>query len=202
MRSAWKVRVATWMSLGQALRAMPALIASTASKVVFGSAGLELAGDAAGVPLIGVLVEDVGQLVLGQALDQLGGGLALVRHAHVEGTVAHEGEAARGHVELGRADAQVEHQPVHRPGHEGGGVAELALHRGEAITEAGQAGGRRGERERITVDAEHTGAPLQERLGVSSTAQCSVDDHAALRGLDQLHGLREEHRLVNERAHP
>ena len=70
------------------------------------------AGDGARAPLLAQLVEDVGQRLLVERVDHVGGGRAVARHAHVERAVGLEGEAALRLVELHRGDADVEHHAV------------------------------------------------------------------------------------------
>jgi hypothetical protein len=71
------------------------------------------AGDRAGVPLLAVAAEDLGQLGLARLVDDVGGGEVGRRvHAHVERRVGRVREAALGPVELHRRDAEVEQDRV------------------------------------------------------------------------------------------
>jgi uncharacterized protein (DUF1786 family) len=92
MRRAWKVFVAGWMRP----RAGPvaATTASLSCAVVCGACRLRLRA--------------IGELVVVEAGDELGGGLApRAIHAHVEGRVLLEREAALALVELERRHAEV-----------------------------------------------------------------------------------------------
>jgi hypothetical protein len=70
------------------------------------------AGDAARGVLLAIDIKDAGQLDLVQRVDEVGGGRAAVAHPHVQRTVAHEGKAALGLIQLHRRDAQVQHHTV------------------------------------------------------------------------------------------
>jgi hypothetical protein len=154
------------------------------------------------VALFPELEDQISEVLLTHARDQLGCGLADVGHAHVERAVIHEAEATLCHVELRRTDSEIEEETIHRTRDERRCITKLTTHGREPITEASEAQFRGLQRSWITVDAEHTGTALEERFRVSTTAESSIDDHAALRGLEHLHGLLQEDRLVNEGAHP
>ena len=115
MRSAWNTRVAGWI-LSFGLRPTCASIASARSSVP--SKGLRLAalldhpGDAAGMAFLAEEAEDAGEIARLEAVDDVGGAGAGLRHAHVERSVGAEGEAACGLVDLHRRDADVEHHAV------------------------------------------------------------------------------------------
>src|SRR6185295_6834222 len=77
-----------------------------------GAGGDDGAGDDARPPLVAIVVDDVGELALAAPVHDVGGALALLFHAHVEGAVGAEGEAALGPVELHGGDADVEGDAV------------------------------------------------------------------------------------------
>ena len=58
--------------------------------------------------------QNVGDRRLVLVAQNVGGRTAAAPHAHVEGRVEAQREAARGFVELHRGDADVERDPVHR----------------------------------------------------------------------------------------
>ena len=114
IRSAWKVRVATWMRFGQAFRGTARFTASTAARVVVGQGGLEARGRWAGrrAPRPGCAAPP-------PARRRRAGRSARPRsrprpHPHVQGAVGLEGEAALRRVELGAADPEVEQHAVDR----------------------------------------------------------------------------------------
>ena len=92
MRTAWKVRVASWVRLDHAARGTARFTTETDQRRPQGAAAAllhEHAGDAPGVPLLAVLGEQARDLLGGQAAEQVGGGGALVGiEAHVERLLA------------------------------------------------------------------------------------------------------------------
>src|SRR3954468_12763988 len=60
-----------------------------------------------------------------------------------------------------------------------------------------RAGGR--QRMHVAIDADHLRTSGEQRLAVTSTAQCPVDDHLARPRLQQLEGFLEENGLVRKR---
>jgi len=77
-----------------------------------GPGAQDVAGDAAGVPLLAELGDDADQLVLRQGVHQLGRARPLSTHPHVERPVGTEGEAALRLVELERRHAEVHHHAI------------------------------------------------------------------------------------------
>ena len=105
MRSAWNVRVAAWRA-GDALASEDAgdegRELGRAREGLLATPGEDGAGDAAGAALLAEVVEDVGKEGFLGLVDDIGGAGPVAvcsGHAHVEGPVGLEGEAARGVVE-------------------------------------------------------------------------------------------------------
>lgn len=85
-------------------------------------------GDASGETFLAVFLEHPGDLVLVGTGQPGGSGLAGLRvHAHVQGAVAHEAEAALRGVQLGRRDAEVQQDPV-QPSADSQSVCDLLQH--------------------------------------------------------------------------
>src|SRR5262249_20227546 len=66
------------------------------------------AGNPAGVAFLAIDIDEIGQRLFGERVDELRGGLTLAPHAHIERSVGAEGEAAAGVVELRRGNAEIE----------------------------------------------------------------------------------------------
>ena len=81
-------------------------------------------------------LEDAGNLGLVGMVEEFGGGLARLAHAHVERTVGREGKAAVGLVELHRRDADIERDGVDQAD---AALGEHAVHLAEALVDQGQA---------------------------------------------------------------
>ena len=90
--------------------------------------GHNRAGDFARRALLAVMVENICDLALIGAVQQIGSGRARVAHPHIKRPFAHEREAALGLIELHRGDAEIEHDPVQPCGINRMGIA---IHFGE-----------------------------------------------------------------------
>jgi hypothetical protein len=207
MRTAWKVRVATWVRLDHAARGTARFTTETRSAAV--RSGLRRrcstsTRDAPGVPLLAVLGEQDLDLLGGQPPEQLGGGVTLGGiEAHVERLLALEGEPATGLVELVRGQPEVQqhrgralHSRVRRDRAE---VAEAAAHEHHARTEALEAARRAREGFRIAIDTEQAAlAPrrLQQLLRVSTHADCPVHHPAPTTGAQEECHFVEKDRYV------
>ena len=96
------------------------------------------AGDGAGAALLAQEVNDIGEVALAAFRDHVGRGRACGAHAHVEGAVEAEREAAFRRVELHGGDAEVEHDAVDGFDPE---IARDAIERGEFALHQCQAPG-------------------------------------------------------------
>ena len=147
------------------------------------------------------------QLGLFDPRQQLGGGLAAAAvEPHVERhrcVARAEGEAALGGVELRRADAQVEEDPVDRrragPGHHLAQEAEARVEeeRGRAEARELLLGDRQHLRVAVQPDQHAVGAELlEDRLCVPAVAGGGVDHPLAGLRREQLQHLVDHHRPV------
>ncbi len=115
-RSAWKTRVAGWI-LSLALRGLTHLDEACEfarrGEGLLGAALLDGAGDAARLLFLAEETEDADEIADLGAIDDIGrADTPARRHAHVERTVALEGEAAIGLVDLHGGDADIEHDAI------------------------------------------------------------------------------------------
>ncbi len=78
----------------------------------FSRRALDHAGDTAGVTLLAEEAEDASKVAGLEAVDDVGGAQARLRHAHVERPIGAKRKAALGLVELHGGDADVEHDAV------------------------------------------------------------------------------------------
>ncbi len=69
-------------------------------------------GDAARAMLFAIEIDQIGQIRLFQFVDEIGGAAAGARHAHIQGAVEAEREAAFGLVELHGGHADIQGDPV------------------------------------------------------------------------------------------
>ncbi len=148
--------------------------------------------------LLAVMVDDVGEFGLVGLVDDVGRARPLGAHAHVEGAVVAEGEAALRRVELHRRDADIEHHAAYAP--------SPAWRRGCRGRRSGPAPGRAGpwppprgpDRPRWRADRGrwpgHAG-PGRRRGGpaCSPRAEGAVDDHPLARRVQGRDHLIEEH---------
>ena len=80
--------------------------------VVNGPRADDGAGDTAGAGLLAEFVDEVGELLLGEGVDEVSGGGALRREAHIERARPPEAEAAVLGVELAGGEAEIEEESV------------------------------------------------------------------------------------------
>ena len=156
------------------------------------------ARNGAGSPLLAQMEEDVGELRLAPAVDDIGGRDPGFRHAHVERAVGLERESALRLVELHGGDADVEDDPVRarEPGF--GGVA---LHVAEAALAKRQSAGMRAEQRKpatdgrgIAVDGDDAaGAGLEQGGRVAARAEGCVNEVLSADRLQCLQHLGEQH---------
>ena len=162
-------------------------------------------GDRAGPPLLAELADDLGKLLLGQCVDDIGCGRALPAHAHIERSLFHEGETALSLVELHRRDAKIEHDA-------GDGADRLmcrdVLHFAEARVDRDQSPGISLDKSRthakrlwVAVDGDDFAVGrLQDGFGVAPCPERAVDDDLAVFRLKRLKHLREHHGNVAGRS--
>ena len=179
MRSAWKVRVAGWISPGARVhdarddvgeRARGARSAASARALTMARA------IGAREALLAERRDDGGKIALGRRVDHVGGARPVAAHAHVERAVLAEGKSALGLVELHRGDAEIEHDAVDRV------MAEAARDRfeiGEPVLDQrepaarplDQLGAAR-DRALVAVDADHARARrLEDRARIAAGAE-------------------------------
>src|SRR5450432_426738 len=169
---------------------------------------LDAAGDAARAALVAVLVDDVRELVVGQAIDELERGLAaLAVHAHVDRSFAAEAHAALRVVELGGADAEIGDEPVDATDAEeielltNGG--ERRLDEGDAVGDGGEALTRRFDGDGIAIEGDDARPwfDLEEGDGVAPAAERDVDVDPAGARRDRPHDLVSHDGRVLEALH-
>ncbi len=156
-------------------------------------------GDAARLALLTIEPENAGQLGRLGGVDQVGGALALARHAHVQRPVAHEREAAIGLVQLHGRHAQVQHHSIHRRDQMLGQGGEAVLDQAEAAAgdqRGGEAGGGG-----IAVEGDHLGPRLEESAAVAAGAEGAIDHHLARLGRQRGQHLGQQHGLVRGAGH-
>jgi hypothetical protein len=143
------------------------------------------------------MIDDVGQHRLLGLVHEVGGARTVLAHAHVEGAVVAEREAALRRIELHRRDADIEHDMIRlrlaRIPQEGVEIAEPAGHQLETSPGGSNQGLTRGDRGRIAVDGENPQGriALQQRAGVAAGTERAVDGEAAF-------GLQGHRHLVEQ----
>ena len=143
--------------------------------------------------LLAVMVDDVGQRRLLGAIDKVGGALAGALHAHVQGPIVAEREAAVGLVDLHRGDADIEDDGVGRfdalfPDKRIK-RAEPAGHEGQTPFGSCHEAGATCDGSGIAVDREHADPwiGMQHRAGVAACTEGSVDNKGCARKCERCH---------------
>ena len=136
------------------------------------------AGDAAAGALFAVVEQDVGDLHLGRGVHDVGGAFAVLRHAHVEGAVLHEGKAALGKIKLHGGYPEVEHDAVEV----GGVLVQIGEYAGlhyQALAKLRRPCAGKFERQRVAVDRDDTvRACVEETAGVASSTKGAIEPRA------------------------
>ena len=156
------------------------------------------AGDAAGVPLLAELEDDVGEVALGGLRHHIGGARSFAPHPHVERAVEPEREAALGLIELHRGHAKIEDDAVDRR------MAEFfrdAVERREAFFDQRQSAiglldQSRAIRYRalVAVDADHLRVGgRQDGAAVAAVAEGAVDINPTVARIEKLKRLASKH---------
>ena len=143
-------------------------------------------------------INDVGEIALAAVRDHVGGGRTGGAHAHVEGPVEAEREAAFGRIELHGGHAEVEHDAVGRFDPE---IARDAIERGEFAFDQRQAPGRgfdlglrRGNRGGVAIDADDLRVRRRKDRGrIAAGAEGAVDIDAAVMGSEVRDDLAQQH---------
>lgn len=155
-------------------------------------------GESAGEGFVGVLDEQFGEILGGEAGQPGARGLAaLWVHAHVERAIFFEGEAAFRIVNLHGGDPEVGEDEVHAFREallgegfgEAGEVAAHGLKRFGAVTEGAQAGFGAGEFEGVGIEADEASAGLEageDFLGVAAIAEGAIGGELAGVGGEKL----------------
>ena len=137
------------------------------------------ARDPARGALLAEMKQNVGDRRLVLVAQDVGGRTAAASHAHIEGRVEAQREAARRLVELHRRNADVEHDAVHRVDAEAlGDLVELAkarLHKleppaGRSLERFAGPNGRG-----VAIERDHARAAVKKRARVAAGAERAVD---------------------------
>jgi hypothetical protein len=138
----------------------------------------------------------MGQRPVVIGVDDVGGGLTLIGHPHVQRPVAHEGEAALGLIQLHRGHADVEHRAVEAgPSaiREGLGEArERGPHQGKPAGEVVGHGLGVGLYGRVAVQGDDLGPGRQDGAGIAAGAEGGVDHRLAGPGRQGLEHLCDQ----------
>lgn len=160
---------------------------------------------------VAVVVEDVGERVGIEASNELTGGLAGLRHAHVEGSVLLKGEASLWGVDLVGGDADIGEEDV-ESGRCEPECAELGVEVGKVVGDEGDAAGNIGERMAsmcdgvgILIEGDEVALgsdALSDEARVPCPAEGTVDsDRAGLWG-ERIERLFHQNRSVIHRRVP
>ena len=130
--------------------------------------------------------------------DHVGGGRAGSAHAHIEGSVEAEREAAFGRIDLHGRDAEVEHDAIGELDPE---IACDAIERGEFAFDQSEApgrgldlGARRRDRRGVAIDTDDLRIRRRkDRGGVAAGTESAVDIDAAVMGSEAGNDLAEQH---------
>ena len=144
MRSAWKVRVAGWISRPRRPPSAPATISASRVVVSIGARSRSRDNrprDAATPGLFAVAPDQVGQLALREGIHQIARRSALLGiEAHVERSLVTEGEPSLRLIELERRQPEIEQDAVERrnPSLSGndGEIGKVGADRDEALADA------------------------------------------------------------------
>jgi hypothetical protein len=144
-------------------------------------------GHAGGVPLLAVVPDDLRQLLFIYTGQEVGGRLAHGGvHPHVERAVVPERKPALRAIELGRRDAEIDQEAVHRdhpqPVEHLAGLRKAGVHQRDPIAERFQQTARHFQRVRIAIHSDETSIgrrTFEHQTGVSAHAQGEVAISAA-----------------------
>ena len=160
------------------------------------------ARDPASGALLAEVKQNVGDRPLVLVAQDVGGRTAAAPHAHVEGSVEAEREAARRLVELHRRNPDVEHDSVHGVDAETlGDLVEIAEARLDKLEPPA---GRSGERfaspngGRVAIEGDHPRAAVKQRARIAAGAERAVDVKAAGARIERLHRLLKQDRNMAE----
>ena len=122
----------------------------------------------------------------------------LVPHAHIEGRVEAQREAARGFIELHRRNADVEHNSVDRVDAEAPhDLVELAKARFHKLQPtAGRSLERFAgpDRRGVAIERDHTRAAFEKRARIAPAAERAIDIEAASARIELFHRLVKQNR--------
>ena len=143
--------------------------------------------------------EQISQGVFLEAVDQRCGGFsaAFGVHAHVQGAVGAEAEAALGHIELMAADAQISQHRQHRLGW--GVGREVAGYQLRPFTKTLQWLGRCSAGSGVLIQSNQLPARMgiEQQAAVAAAAHGGIEQHAFLGQFGQgFQHLLRQHRLV------
>ena len=163
------------------------------------------AGNGARAALLAEAEQNVGDVGFIKLIDDIGGADAFAGHAHVERTVAHEGEAALRLVELHGGHAEIEDDRV--GGHETGLLRDLGQPRKRRRLEVkavgigfGEIGGEFGG-QRIAVQGEEKTFGAGEHIPrIAASAECAVYVTLAIFWGERLTYSRYQHRSMTSRS--
>ena len=144
-------------------------------------AGLDdRARDPAGRTFLAIVIKYVGDAAFVRRVQQVRRGRPVAAHPHVERSVAQEGKAALGLVKLHGADAEIQHDTVHRLARKGVEVGKRPLDQPQPVAVIARPGLRHAEHRRVAVDADHAvGARVQQAARIAARAKGAVDPGAA-----------------------
>ncbi len=160
--------------------------------------GNDRARDAARLAFFAIGIEHIGNRLLVRRIEEIGGTLALLAHAHVERAVGREGEAAMRLVELHRRDADIHHHAVDlrdprcRHDVEHFGEAVRVQHEARRIFARFGPGAPGGDRIGIAIEGMDRRAAFEQRAGIAAGAEGGVDHDVARLRVERLDHLVEE----------
>ena len=143
-------------------------------------------------------IEQIGQRLDIERIDQIGGALPLPAHAHVERAFAHEGKAALGLVELHRGHPDIEHHPIDGAmlGRERIEFGKSAGHEHEATFIFGHQRVGKFLHAGVAVDTDDDGARFEQRARIAARAKRAVDNALAGQRLKRGEHLVQQDRDV------
>ena len=158
-------------------------------------------GDPLGVAFLPVFPQDLGDLPLGPAVDDLVGGEGLGRvHPHVQGAFHRETEAPLRVIELERGHPQIEEDAIHLIDPLFAEylleMAEVALDQAASFPETGEPLAGHLEGIGVPIDPDELRSPFEDRLGMAPGPHRGIDDKLSRPGFQKAEDLFHHHRLV------
>src|SRR5262249_28704165 len=140
-----------------------------------------------------------------EGINNLGGAKPGARHAHIQRTIAHEGKAALGFIELHRRDAEIENNTIDGiPANLGNGILETGkgcLDKAQASLILGFKATASRNRRRIAIKRQHFAVDCIENCArVSARAKGTINEALTWLRFQDPENFRKQHWDVTDRS--